>query len=90
MLSLPVVLGAVLHQVPVGTFFRDETGVVVADLRRSGDVFVGAHGGAGGHGNFFFLSNENHAPMTCEEGGKGEEKVVYAELRIIAHIGMVR
>jgi len=83
------VIRACVFQVPIGTFFRGEDGAVVADLQSQGDMFVGARGGAGGHGNYYFLSNENRAPMTCEEGAKGEAKVVYAELRIIAHVGMV-
>ncbi|ESO00135.1 hypothetical protein HELRODRAFT_128902, partial [Helobdella robusta] len=52
-------------------------------------MFVAARGGAGGKGNYFFLSNDNRAPTTYEEGGFGEEKVYYAEMRIIAHIGLV-
>ena len=76
-------------QVPVGTFFRSELGLVVADLKVSGGQFVAARGGAGGKGNYFFLSNENRAPTMYEEGGKGEEKLLYAELRVIADFGMV-
>jgi len=76
-------------QVPVGTFFRDVTGNVVADLQKPGDSFIAARGGAGGKGNYFFLSNENRAPTTYEEGGSGEDRVLYAELRVIADVGMV-
>lgn len=76
-------------QVPVGTFFRDLSGAVVADLQHAGDSFTAARGGAGGRGNYFFLSNDNRAPTTYEQGGHGEDKVLYAELRVIADIGMV-
>ena len=76
-------------QVPVGTFFRDLKGAVIADLRHAGESFIAARGGAGGRGNYFFLTNETRAPTTYEEGGRGEEKIVYAELRVIADIGMV-
>jgi len=76
-------------QVPVGTFFRDLNGEVIADLPNSGDSFLAARGGAGGKGNYFFLTNDNRAPTTYEEGGRGEEKIIYAELRVIADIGMV-
>jgi len=76
-------------QVPVGTFFRDATGTVVADLQQPGDSFLAARGGAGGKGNYFFLTNENRAPTTYEEGGQGEDKIMYAELRAIADVGMV-
>jgi GTP-binding protein len=75
--------------VPVGTFFRDKSGVVVADLKQSGDSFIAARGGAGGKGNYFFLANDNRSPTTYEEGGRGEERLLYAELRVIADIGMV-
>ena len=89
-LALPIVHCFVyLLQVPHGTFFRNESGAIVADLRSDGDEFVAARGGAGGKGNYFFLSNENRAPVTYEEGGKGEEKLVYAEMRVIADFGMV-
>jgi len=73
----------------VGTFFRNVSGIVIADLQHSGDSFIAARGGAGGKGNYFFLTNENRAPTTYEEGGRGEEKIIYAELRAIADIGMV-
>ena len=76
-------------QVPVGTFFRDMDGNVIADLQHAGDSFLAARGGCGGRGNYFFLSNDNRAPTSYEEGGRGEDKVVYAELRVIADIGMV-
>lgn len=78
----------VVH-VPVGTFFRDVNGTVTADLQQPGDSYLAARGGAGGKGNYFFLTNENRAPTTYEEGGRGEEKVIYAELRAIADVGMV-
>lgn len=76
-------------KVPIGTFFRDSSSQVVADLAKQKDFFIAARGGAGGKGNYFFLSNENRAPTTYEEGGVGEDRVLYAELRVIAHFGMV-
>jgi len=71
-------------------FFRDSSGAVIADLQQSGESFIEARGGAGGKGNYFFLTNENRAPTTYEVGGRGEERVIFAELRVIADIGMVR
>lgn len=76
-------------QVPVGTFFRDDTGSIIADLKEHGDIFLAARGGAGGKGNYFFLNNDNRAPRTFEKGGIGEEKVIHAELRVMAHFGLV-
>ena len=84
-----ILMICVYVQVPVGTFFRDMSGAVIADLEQSGDSFLAARGGAGGKGNYFFLTNENRAPTTYELGGHGEERVIYAELRVIADIGMV-
>jgi GTP-binding protein len=62
---------------------------VLGDLRQHGDMFVAARGGAGGHGNRFYLSNENRAPMVYEEGARGQERMLQVELRIMAHAGLV-
>jgi len=62
---------------------------VIADLQQAGESFLAARGGAGGRGNYFFLSNENRAPTTYEEGAQGEDRIIYAELRCIADVGMV-
>lgn len=67
-----------------------EQGKIVADLAYHGQEFVAVHGGAGGKGNRFFLSNENRAPMTTTSGEKGEERVLQLELRTMAHAGLVR
>lgn len=75
--------------VPVGTVFRDEKGIILADLKKEGEIYVAARGGAGGKGNHFFLSNEDRAPMVFEEGGKPETKRLDLELRIVAHVGLV-
>ncbi len=75
---------------PLGTIIKDEDGKVVADLNKEEEMLVGARGGAGGKGNNFFLTNENRAPMVYEQGGKGEEKLMFAELRVMAHAGLVR
>lgn len=67
-----------------------EQGKTVADLAHHGQEYVAVHGGAGGKGNRFFLSNENRAPMTTTVGEKGEERVLQLELRTMAHAGLVR
>uniref|UniRef100_A0A915JWA6 Mitochondrial ribosome-associated GTPase 2 n=1 Tax=Romanomermis culicivorax TaxID=13658 RepID=A0A915JWA6_ROMCU len=77
-------------QVPVGTLFRrpsEET--ISADLKRPGDIFLAARGGAGGRGNQFFVCNENRAPLCAEFGGLGELKQYDVELRVMAHAGLV-
>ncbi|KAJ8322413.1 LOW QUALITY PROTEIN: hypothetical protein KUTeg_000035 [Tegillarca granosa] len=76
-------------EVPVGTVFRDENGKVMTGLDVIGDYFVAARGGAGGHGNSFFASAENVAPRIAEDGALGEDRVVFVELRTMAHAGLI-
>ncbi|GAA6070454.1 mitochondrial ribosome-associated GTPase 2 [Tachysurus ichikawai] len=75
-------------QVPVGTVVKEQ-GRTVADLAQHRQEYVAVHGGAGGKGNRFFLSNENRAPMTSTAGETGEERVLQLELRTMAHAGLV-
>jgi len=79
-----------LLQVPIGTFFKDTSEEIVADLKKDGDLFVAARGGAGGHGNHYFLSNEERAPTVYEEGAQGQERLLFSEMRVMAHVGLVR
>lgn len=76
-------------QVPVGTFFKDVNEEIVVDLKKDGDLFVAARGGAGGHGNHYFLSNEERAPTVYEEGAQGQEQLLFSEMRVMAHVGLV-
>uniref|UniRef100_A0A914H1X9 Uncharacterized protein n=1 Tax=Globodera rostochiensis TaxID=31243 RepID=A0A914H1X9_GLORO len=48
-----------------------------------------ARGGAGGHGNAFYLSNMVRKPLKAEEGGRGEETRYDIEMRIMATAGLV-
>ncbi|KAM4622613.1 mitochondrial ribosome-associated GTPase 2 [Discoglossus pictus] len=75
-------------KVPLGTLVKEE-GQVIADLSQPGEEFLAAHGGTGGKGNRFFLSNENRAPMTSTPGDPGEERTLQLELKTMAHAGMV-
>jgi GTP-binding protein len=75
--------------VPVGTVVRDAGGVVLADLGSSGDRWLAAHGGRGGHGNARFLSNRRRAPAFAEQGEKGEEAWYDMELRLVADVALV-
>jgi GTPase len=49
---------------------------IIWELKRHGEMFIAARGGAGGHGNAFYLSNMVRKPLKAEEGGRGE-KVQY-------------
>ncbi|KAK6047312.1 Obg family GTPase CgtA [Cooperia oncophora] len=73
-------------RVPIGTLFKND-GTVVFELVNEGDIFVGARGGAGGHGNQFYVSNEVRKPYKAEIGGRGEEVVYDVEMRVIATAG---
>lgn len=46
---------------------------VIHELSRDGELFIGARGGAGGHGNAFYVSNMIRKPLKAEEGGRGEK-----------------
>ncbi|KAM5217859.1 mitochondrial ribosome-associated GTPase 2 isoform 1-T3 [Hipposideros larvatus] len=81
--------GAVLYiRVPVGTLVK-EGNTVLADLSCPGDEYIAALGGAGGKGNRFFLANDNRAPVTCTPGQPGQERVLFLELKTMAHAGLV-
>ncbi|XP_067651181.1 mitochondrial ribosome-associated GTPase 2-like [Haliotis asinina] len=76
-------------EVPVGTVVKDEDGKILSSLEASGEYFVAARGGAGGHGNNVFLSNENRAPAYAESGAQGQRRVLLVELKTMAHAGLI-
>lgn len=77
-------------RVPVGTIVKNMRGKIVGDLGEDGTMFIAARGGAGGKGNSFFTSDVEQAPQVCEYGARGEEMAYIAELRSMAHLGLVR
>ena len=77
-------------RVPMGTLVRDvDKGVLLKDLARNGDRLVVCKGGRGGRGNQHFATSTNQAPRNSVPGGKGEERTVRLELKMIADIGLV-
>lgn len=76
-------------QVPIGTIIKTSSGKVIGDLKDEGTMFVAARGGAGGHGNHFFISDTVQAPKIAEYGAEGEELQYMLEVRTMAHIGLV-
>uniref|UniRef100_A0A915Q827 OBG-type G domain-containing protein n=1 Tax=Setaria digitata TaxID=48799 RepID=A0A915Q827_9BILA len=77
-------------KVPVGTVLKEpRTDRVIIDLNKEGAVFLAARGGAGGHGNQFYKTNEIRVPLKAELGGIGEELIYEVEMRRIATAGLI-
>lgn len=75
-------------KVPLGTLIKEKD-KIISDLNEHDAKFIAARGGAGGHGNHFFLSNTNRHPDMAEYGADGEMRKYDLELKIMAHIGLV-
>ena len=77
-------------KVPPGTLVKDEhSGKVIVDLKEDGETFVIVKGGRGGKGNAKFATSTRQAPRFAEAGGKGEERFIILELKLIADVGLV-
>jgi GTPase len=82
--------GDLIVRVPPGTIaFDQESGNVLADLVDPGAREIVAHGGGGGRGNMHFASPTRRAPRIATPGGKGEQRWVRLELRLVAEAGLV-
>jgi GTP-binding protein len=77
-------------RVPVGTLIRDaEDRGVLEDLSAPGQRFLAAGGGRGGRGNARFVTPTHKLPEECEEGGRGDSRRLYCELKLLADVGLV-
>ena len=77
-------------QVPIGTIIRDaETGKVLADLSKKGQVEKIFPGGRGGKGNSHFATSTRQAPRFAQDGEKGIEKEIILELKLLADVGLI-
>lgn len=76
-------------KVPIGTIIKNRDGKIVGDLCENDMMFIAARGGAGGRGNKFFCTNEEHAPEICEYGAIGEDLAYHLEIRSMAHVGFI-
>jgi GTPase len=77
-------------RVPPGTIAFDEaSGQALADLVLPGARAVVAQGGGGGRGNMHFVSPTRQTPRIATPGGKGEQRWVRLELRLVADAGLV-
>ncbi len=78
-----------LIELPIGTRVTDiKTGKIV-EIQDTVTKIRIVRGGKGGRGNCEFATATNRTPRYAEPGGKGEEKTLLLDLRIIAKIGLV-
>jgi GTP-binding protein len=76
--------------VPVGTvIFDDETSELLGDLSTAGQTLLVAKGGKGGWGNQRFKSSTNRTPRQSGPGLPGEARMLRAELRLLADVGLL-
>jgi GTPase len=77
-------------RVPPGTIaFDAENGQLIADLVAPNARAIVARGGGGGRGNMHFVSSTRRAPRIATPGGKGEQRWLRLELRLVAEAGLV-
>ncbi len=77
-------------RVPVGTVISDaETGEVLYELLKPGEIVTIAKGGDGGFGNMRFKSAINRAPRQKTPGWPGEKKSLKLELKVLADVGLL-
>lgn len=80
----------IIVKVPIGTTIKDNnTGLVLADLKKNGEEVIVAYGGRGGRGNVSLSTKSNPCPSFCERGEPGEVRNINATLRMIADVGLV-
>ena len=77
-------------KVPVGTqVFEEDNKTLIFDFKKESEEFVVALGGRRGFGNTRFKSSTNRAPKKFTKGTKGEEFLIWLQLKTIADIGII-
>jgi GTP-binding protein len=80
----------IVLKMPVGTVISDaETGEVLYELLKPGEMITIAKGGDGGFGNMRFKSAINRAPRQKTMGWPGEKKNLKLELKVLADVGLL-
>lgn len=76
-------------KVPVGTLIYDaDSRELLADIVKDGQTSLVAQAGRGGRGNTRFVSPVHKAPHEYTEGGEGEQKKLFLELKLMADVGI--
>jgi GTP-binding protein len=68
---------------------NDVTKEKLIDITEDGQEVIVCQGGFGGRGNIAFKNSRNTTPMIAEYGSMGEKRVILAELKLLAHVGLV-
>jgi GTP-binding protein len=77
-------------EIPPGTIISDaETGELLKDFDRSGEVFIVAKGGRGGQGNYRFKTSTQRAPRFAQPGESGHFLKLRLELKLLADVGLI-
>ena len=80
----------IVIKVPVGTIVKDEnTGLILVDLLKPGQIFTIAKGGKGGKGNQHFATPTRQIPNFAKSGDVGEERSLILEMKMIADVGLI-
>ena len=75
--------------VPLGTIVIDvKTSEQLCEILNTGDKVIVAQGGHRGIGNKRFLSSTHQAPEEFTTGGKGEERFLRLDLKLLADVGL--
>jgi len=76
-------------KVPVGTVIHNLDSKQEFEITQIGQRVLGAKGGRGGKGNFFFRSPINTSPKQSQPGKPGESFGIRLELKLIADVGFI-
>lgn len=77
-------------EVPLGTIAKDaETGEVLFEITKEGEMRVLTEGGRGGLGNWHFKTSTLQTPRFSQPGEPGKEEWKVLELKVLADVGLV-